>query len=179
MTPTLRLHAGPDAFDAPVRDLLDVLTLTQEQTRELLALSDRKLAALRRADATGLRECARQEEAALARVQETTAARRAVLARLAQLVREPSLVSASVSELADRLPEPLGSALRARSVPLRELALQLAERNQLAARVARNLHQHIRAVFTTLAEPEHDAALYGRNGETATAPSRGWIDATG
>lgn len=188
MSATLRLHAAEASLETEAGKLCEALAETQRQTRALLDLAERKLVALRRADAAELNQCAREEASLVEEAQRTGCARKTVIARLAQRLRAPRLRNGSLAEIAARLPEPFSSSLKARSVPLRELAVALEEKNQLIARVARNLHQHIRAVFDALAQPEDEAAAYGPTGERPVAnrsqsganrPRKTWVDAVG
>lgn len=188
MSAALRLHSAETSLEREAGKLCDALAETQRQTRALLDIAERKLAALRLADASALNQCSREEGALVEEARRTAAARHAVVAQLAQRLRAPQLRSATLAEIAIRLPEPFSSSLTARSVPLRELASALDEKNQLIARVARNLHQHIRAVFDALAQPDDEAATYGPTGERPAAgrPQPGasrchrtWVDAVG
>ncbi len=167
-------------------------TLTQRladlhaRLRQLAELAGEKLAALRRADAPALTECAAREEILLREQLSDDAQHKALLARLAQTLHCPAAPRVTLAEIADRLPEPAASHLRARTAALRQIAAVLQQKNQLAADVARKLQFHLRGVFTDLAAPP-DVALYGPQGHRliAGAPqpvgegSRRFIDAVG
>lgn len=172
-------RSAGDGLVEIVGELLDRLADLQGELRELLALADAKLEALRRADADGLQRCSSAESQRLERVLRLNRERAAVLARLAQRLHWPEAASASLSDIAARVGEPLGSRLRARSVPLREVAAQLEKKNRVAALVARNLQEHVRAIFATVAEADAQPLGYTPGGRLASGGPTRWIDAVG
>lgn len=188
---TLRLTVWPEvpedsrgggvraAVEVEARALGEALSELQPALRRLIDLSRVKLEALRKADATALVRCAREEGELLQTVQLIERRRRAVLARLAQQLQWPSAVSAPLSHLAERLPEPISSVIRARITPLRDLASTLEKTNRLAASVARNLHQHLRALFAEVARANQETVVYGPLGQLETRTTRAWVDAVG
>ncbi len=174
--PALRCHSERD--DA-VRDTVQHLGELHAALTSLLELAGEKLAALRAADTVALHRCAVQEEELLARVMTTEQQQPALLARLAQSLRCESLARARLTEIADRLPEPAASVLRARNVALRETARQLQRKNRLAAEVARNLHRHLRGIFADAVKSAQESLVYGPQGSQHTPGTRCWVDAVG
>jgi hypothetical protein len=147
--------------------------------KRLVELVHEKLAALRSANADQLMRCAQEEATALENVLHNNRARDAILARLAQVLHWPEIRTAALSEIAVRLPQPQASQIHAKSVPLKRLAEELAEKGRLAADVARNLHSHVRAMFAQLAQASQEAVVYGRNGQPDSKVTRNWVDAVG
>lgn len=182
---SLRLAAPPDrpaaarnvAGDAAA--LVAALAELHALMKRLVELVNEKLDALRGADAERLMRCARDEAAALEAVLHNNRARDAILARLAQSLHWPQIRTAPLCEIAACLPQPQASQIRAKSVPLRRLAEELAEKGRLAADVARNLHAHVRAMFAQLAQASQEAVVYGRNGQPDSKVTRNWVDAVG
>ncbi|MFQ5806196.1 MAG: flagellar export chaperone FlgN [Phycisphaerae bacterium] len=162
-----------------VRDLLATVTSLHELLKQLLELAGRKLAAMRSADAGALQQCAADEGGVLQALFEREKQRDAVLARLAQSLHWRADCRPRLSEIAERLPEPFSSRLRAKIVGLRQTAGELRHKNQLAAAVARNLHAHIRAVFEDVAKVNQESVVYGPSGKHEQRNKKTWVDAVG
>jgi flagellar biosynthesis/type III secretory pathway chaperone len=159
--------------------LLTTLHALHELLKQLLELASRKLVAMRAADTEALQNCATEERDVLRTLFAREQQRDAVLARLAQSLPNHDGQPVALSELAGVLPEPLSSRLRAKSLGLRQTADALRAKNQLVARVARNLHAHIRAVFADMAKVNQEAVGYGPNGKQEQRNRQTWIDAVG
>ncbi len=171
--------AALPALETSARQLNENMAGLHGQLRELLALAQEKLTALRSADADTLRSCAAREALVLQQVFRDEQERRASLARLAQCLPVPDEHRQSLEHIANLLPEPFSSALRARNAALREVATQLQEKNKLAARVAHNLQSHIRSVFAELAKANQESVVYGPKGQHEQRNVRSWLDAVG
>jgi hypothetical protein len=169
----------PTRLEAPVGQLLEMLTALQQLLKQLLELADRKLIAMRSADTDALQECAADEGKLLEAVFQRERQRKAVLARLAQSLRWPGGERARLGEIAERLPEPFSSRLRAKTVGLQQVATGLQRKNHLAAGVARNLHEHIRSVFADIAKANQESIVYGPDGKHEQPTARAWLDAVG
>ena len=171
--------AAPAALAQPLAELERHLADLHAILKDLAALAGEKLAALRAADTAGLEECAAREGELLRRVHSGEPTRRALLARVAQHLRCRPPGRIGLIEIADRLPEPRASSLRARSVALREIAAELQRKNQLVATVARNLQAHIRGVFAEVAKAAQESVVYGPAGRHEAGNTRSWVDAVG
>ena len=168
--------SGLPAFEAEARELGQHLAELHATLKQLAELATEKLAAMRRADTEALNGCAAREEELLRDVFRRQQARNALLARLAQSLHCPE---ARLPEIADRLPEPLASSLRARSLALQETVGDLQRRNTLAATVARNLQAHIRGIFAEVASANQETLVYGPRGQHEISRPRCWVDAVG
>jgi ribosome-binding protein aMBF1 (putative translation factor) len=166
-------------LDTLARELLDSLSEFQRSLAALVELAGRKVSAMRAADAADLYACAREEGHLLEQAGAAEQRRQAIVARLAQTLRAERLRAAPLSEIADRFAEPHASAIRARSMGLRELARELGEKNHLAASVARNLHSHLRAVLSELARANLESLGYGPTGQREEIRTHSWVDAVG
>jgi hypothetical protein len=156
---------------------LAALTALSELLAGLTAVAERKLAALRAADAGALHACAADENVLLRQMMENQQQRTELQARLAQEQRlEPAGLNC-LSEIARLLPEPQASAVRARALGLRVAAERLRDRNRLAGEVARHLQGHIRAIFAGLAEALQESCGYGPDGQTEASAARSVVDA--
>jgi len=173
------LSQTPAVPSGPLRELVGCLSNLQTALKRLLALAEEKLAAMRAADVGALRDCALREDALLKQVFMEEKQRKAVLARVAQSVPCSGQERVSLTELADHLPEPLASSLRARSTALQALAEKLQQKNRVAANVAQNLQSHIRGVFAAVAKVGQETGVYGPRGEHESNVERRWIDAVG
>ena len=158
------------------RELGQHLAALHATLKQLTELANTKLAAMRQADTNALNACAAREEELLREVFRMEQARNAVLARLAQSLHCPNV---RLTEIAARLPEPLASSLRARSLALKEIAGELQRRNKLAAIVAQNLQGHIRGVFADVASATQESLVYGPQGQHEMSSPRRWVDAVG
>ena len=105
--------------------------------------------------------------------------RKAVVARLAQTLRLRSPDTLTLREIANELPEPFSSSVRARMLALRAVAIELQHLNRVATVVARDLHQHIRDVFTVLANANRESVVYGPQGREHMTTSKNILDAVG
>ena len=161
------------------RELGQQLASLHAALKSLAELATTKLAAMRRADTAELERCAAREEALLREVVCSEQGRRALLARVAQELQYPEPARASLTDLTERLPEPLASSFRARNAALRETALELQRKNRLAAGVAHNLQSHLRGVFAEVAGIAQQPVGYGPQGQQAVGRPRCWVDAVG
>ncbi len=178
---SLRAAGAGDASGLPgvVRALDENLATLAALLRALLALSEDKLGALRRADTAALQHCAGREVELLEEVYALERTRQAILARAAQLLPAIAGGAPRLRDLLGALPEPLASVLRARNAGLQELAGKLRQQNQLAARVAQNLQHHIRAVFAELARATQESMVYNPKGQPEQTRLHSCVDAVG
>ncbi len=177
--PALVAPAVESGTAAAVRELLARLGELHVALKELTELATEKLAALRQADTAALERCAAREGALLTQMYREEPGRRATLARLAQSLRLAQPGPPRLERMAALLPEPLGSAVRARAAGLAELATELQQKNRLAATVARNLQSHLRGLFAELAGPEPQSRGYGPQGRETAGRPRTWVNAIG
>lgn len=176
---TTKLDAGGADLSSSCRALIDCLAVLHDVLKQFVEQSDRKLSALREADAEAMHRGAAREAELLEKVQEHRRARNAILARLAQGLQWPGVRSARLGKIAERIPEPFSSILRARTVALRELATTLEQKNKLAALVARNLQTHVRGMFADIASATLESVVYGPNGNHEQTRKQSWVDAVG
>lgn len=160
-------------------ELLGYLTSLHTSLAALVTLAHEKLDALRRADSRALQECALREEELIRRVVLGSRKRDALFARVAQGLQQQSGRKLTLAELTDALPEPQKSTLRARSVALRNAAAELQQKNRVIAKVARNLHSHIRGVFAEVAKLAQESEVYGAKGTQEAGQNACWLDAVG
>jgi mannitol-1-phosphate/altronate dehydrogenase len=159
--------------------LLDESAALQEHMHRLSNLADDKLRAMRAADVPALENCAAGEAELIREVCTRETAWKAALARLAQQLPPGATDSPTLQEMINRFSEPLRSRALARISGLEHSARQLHKKNEIAAAVARNLQEHLRGAFATIAAPPADRPTYGPPGQPATMPSRSWVDAFG
>lgn len=165
--------------EAPWAELMAYLDGLYATLKELTALADRKLDGLRSANADALHRCAAEESELLQNLFRSAQGRAALLARLAQALHQPDLRGVPLNQLADRLPEPRASTLRAKNVALQSAATELQRRNRISATVAQQLLGHLRGVFDELAQATQEAVGYGPQGKVETCSMQCWVDAVG
>lgn len=175
-TASLTVSSQASGLNEQARALGQYLADLLATLKELTALATEKLAAMRQADTEALNRCAAREEELLRELFRRQQARNAELARLAQTLHCPQ---PCLSEIITRLPEPLASSLWARSVALKEIAVELQRRNRLAASVAQNLQAHIRGIFADVASATQESLVYGPRGQHELSSPRRWVDAVG
>lgn len=165
---------------AGTEQLLACLTELQTQLSALATLADDKLQAMRQADTAALNGCTRREAELLQAVYRAEQTRHATLAQLAQSLQCPELAQAGLSALAEVLPPPLAARVQAENAGLRQVALELERKNELATRVAQELQRHVRGVFAEIAKRGQETAVYGRAGRPARRQgARMLLDAMG
>jgi flagellar biosynthesis/type III secretory pathway chaperone len=162
-----------------ISDLAARLTELHAALEQLASVAADKLAALSRADAAALQDCAAREEEILREVFRGEPRRRAALARVAQSLHIQASQPMRLKDLVARLPEPQAASLRARSTVLQASAAELQRKNRLAGRVAQNLQSHIRGIFADVAMAAQESLVYGPQGQHETGRPRCWVDAIG
>lgn len=169
----------PAPAAAAVADLNTCLAELQGFLRRLADLAGEKLAAVRRADSRALQDLALTEQELVKQVLSAERERAAVLARVAQGLPNASHRPPTLTDIAAQVPEPAGSALRARGLALRATATELQQKNRVLASVARNLQEHVRGIFAAWAKSTQEALGYGASGQPAASACRSWVDAVG
>lgn len=175
----LRVRSDDGIGRAPVDELLHYLGTLHASLKNLVTLANEKLAALRRADAAALVDCATREGVLVRDVLLGEQQRDALLARVAQRLPAEAGEVTTVSALAACLPEPVSSSLRARGAALRAVATELQRKNRVVAAVAQNLQAHIRGIFAELAKATQETLVYGAKGQPEASSTRCCVDAVG
>lgn len=178
LAPTLKFPAAQQAGPDP-HVLLAELTALHDQLKRLVELAERKLHALRSANAFELQRCAGEEDELVAALYGKTPGAGAVLAGLAQRLRDAAGEAGRLSDLARNFAPPISSQIQARIAGLRELARKLEEKNRLVASVARGLHGAMRAVLEDVREARRETVGYQASGRSASRAKESWIDAVG
>ena len=161
------------------RALLDNLAELQTLIGELRDLARQKLKAVRAADGVALRQLAQREEQTLPAVEQSHRDRDAILARLAQALRNPELRVMPLQRLANELAEPVRSSLLSRALALRTAGEELQRVNGVVAAVAHGLHAHVQGVFDAVARFMQKAIVYGPQGRHEAQQHRVMVDAIG
>lgn len=171
------LPLGDEA--APHGELLGTLGALREQLNGLIELADRKLAAMRAADAPTLHTLAAEEGRLVREHYETDRRRRACVARLAQQLPAGTPRPRTLTELAGHVPEPDASRIRSHGEGLRRLAETLQRKNRIVMRVAQELHRHIGAVLADVTTAQQEPAGYGPAGRELRRTRQLLLDAVG
>lgn len=170
-------HGAPDTD--PRRALLDNLAEHQALLKALVQVARDKMAAIRAADSHELQQCTARESSLLERILDFERRRKTIVARLAQTLHLAAPGNLTLGEIAAELPQPFSSALRSRMLALRAIANELQQVNRVASIVARDLHQHIRDVFTALANANRESVVYGPLGREELTTVENILDAVG
>lgn len=176
----IKLRPADAALNQELATLEATLSTQEQSLRELLRVAQEKLDALRNAQRDTLHDLTRIESELLSEVARQDQARRAAFAPVAQRLQLPGGAKASLRSLAQRLDEPQRSQWVAFRERMNGLASKLQERNALVGRVARDLHSHLRGVFSDLARSQQQTVGYSDRGTEARA-NRGSaiVDAVG
>ncbi|MEP0848226.1 MAG: flagellar protein FlgN [Phycisphaerae bacterium] len=160
-------------------ELLGTLGDLREQLNTLIEMADRKLAAMRVADAQALHALAAEEGRLVREHYETDRRRRACVARLAQQLPVAGARPRTLTEVAGLVPEPDASRIRSHCEGLRRVAEMLQRKNRIVFRVARDLHTHIGAVVADVAMAQQEPAGYGPAGRELRRTRQLLVDAVG
>jgi hypothetical protein len=171
--------ASPAALPLVARELNENLAALHSLLRQLLEQAEEKLAAIRAADSVRMQLCAARETDLLAEVGRVEQQRGAILARAAQGLPDSGAAPLGLGAVARRVPEPLASVFRARTLALERAARELQKKNELVARVAQHLQSHIRAIFAALAKANQESVVYSPKGQHEQRNVRFWLDAVG
>lgn len=159
--------------------LIGILGELQTLVMRLVECAEEKLRAIRCAGAEALQACVAREMLDLDELLAAERKRDAVVARIAQQLQQPGLRRASMTQVAEKFPEPLRSSIHARCMGLRQTAEKLQQKNRVAAEVAHGLQSHVRAVFGELAKAGRDTTTYAGNGRMRHTEKQLVIDALG
>ena len=159
--------------------LLAVIDELYGHYQRMVKLADDKLSALRGADVAELNRCTAEEGRWLREMLTASDDSPAILARLAQSMRAFGPPGMRLTEIAAAVQEPHRSRIAAKTRGLQELAHALAEKNKLAAAVARGLHTHVRSVFAAVAQAGQESIGYARDGREKHTNQNAILDAVG
>lgn len=175
-----RLAVSPPGDESALHgELLATLDALREQLSGLVEMADRKLAAMRVADAPALHALAAEEGRLVREHYETDRRRRACVARFAQQLPAGAPPPRTLAAVAERLPEPDASRIRSRCEGLRRLAETLQRKNRIVLRVAQDLHGHIGAVVADVTAAQQEPAGYGPAGRELRRTRQLLLDAVG
>ena len=146
---------------------------------ELLAVLQRKLEAMRRADTELLNSCAARERFLLQRIAEAESSRKTLTADLQLRAGAKSKGPVSITELAERIGEPGRSKLLVLADGLRRLVEQTNQLNQVAALAGKELLAHFRYVYDVMRAAERDTGTYDVQGVRAAGSAQRILDAVG
>lgn len=169
--PEQRANVNTVCDDPGARELSHLLDrLTREHAR-LLALADRRAAALSRADIRDLRVCVVEENEVVQRIAAIDKERAALVARLAARLGVGSSDGLTISALAQRFDERDRARLTTQASSLRALIERVRAVNDATRDAADTLAGHMRGVIRTVEHKLSTSGAYGPTGEVRAGPA--------
>lgn len=162
--------------------LLTLLEGLEGLHRELYDVICEKIDRMRTSDIDGMRESIERESKLVEQITEQEALRRQLMTVAGgELgIAAHTACTMNVRQLADRLPEPLRGELLEAADRLRSTVAKVAQRNRVAALVAREILRHFRHVFSAMTSTDSgQASGYTQRGERRSASQRQLLDAVG
>jgi hypothetical protein len=186
-------------MDKRMPELTKLLQRLERLHHDLYDVVVEKIDRMRASDIDGMRECMEREGALVERIVEQEGLRRGLVKGMGFVGGEPSepgrvaddparrghpdrrmIGVANVRELARRLPEPKRTELIELANRLRSSVAKVAERNQVAGRIAREILRHLGHVFAAVTARSDDRpGSYSHCGERAPGSARPLLDAVG
>jgi len=151
-----------------IGDLDAVLRAQLEGHERLLTWLDHKRTALRAADAGEVTRCSREEHQCFQAVSELEKRRLTLVAELTRLIDPSASAPMRMEELAGRLPEPHGTALRARREQLLERIHRVRERTGAVQAATQLLVGHMQSLIQRVGAA-CTGVSYGAGGRTPRA----------
>ncbi len=148
-------------LDQPAIQLQEQLVALLAEHQQLLALIEKKLQALTKADHALIHECCLKENQHIQRIGEIEKARQALLGRITQMLAPRSAKPMSLVEIAGRLPEPARGKVLALRQNLRQLLESIGRRNQVARKATESLLHHVQGVISLVTQAVN-GSTYGR-----------------
>jgi hypothetical protein len=142
--------------------------------QRLLALLERKIAAMRCADHAAVAECCRQENREVQQVGEWEKRRLLLMAELTRALDPAAPEPLRLGDLAERLSEPARGRLLVLRTRLRERMEAVRRESAVAHRAAETLLTHMHGLMKTIGSVMTGIGVYGRGGalpRAATAVS--------
>ncbi|MFN0138152.1 MAG: flagellar export chaperone FlgN, partial [Phycisphaerae bacterium] len=175
-------RCSPDAL-SPIADDGDALlagaVTLHEHAKTLLALAEEKLTSLKKADTATLSRIAAVEVQTLEKLLAEERKQGALIVRVAQALRVSTAGKPRLSDVAEKMSEPLRSQITAKIAGLRAVTGKLQQMNRRAADVARHLHSHIREIFSAVAKIGQQQTGYDGRGQHKHSTTQQWVDAVG
>ena len=153
-----------------VVDLVRLLEDLRGSHEELLSLTERKTAAMRRADLAMMRSLGAAEQAMAARIRERGGLRRQLMESIGAYVgtSRPNARVMTASQLAARLPEGEGQSVMKAARALGATMARVGKANRMARLISGRVLTHLKAVFEAIRTPDESADGYSDGGGPVT-----------
>lgn len=160
------MHVAQIASEQRVAQLVTVLGELKRLHDELAIVVQRKLDAMRAANADAIRSTCSREEFLAQKIREQDGLRRQLLELVGTQMGLAGEVARAmtVTELADRVGEPARSRLLVLAAALRERVRATADTNRVVGLVSHEMLKHFRQVYGVMAEANRAPGLYSRRG---------------
>ena len=155
--------------------LEDVLSSLLEGQKQLGGLLERQRGALAAGDAPRLAELCREEQACIDRVRGLEARRTELLQKLSASVNPDAAAGAEplrLSELAQKVPEPVRSRLLVRRAELVKVMTEVQRATAVVRRASEALLRHVGGLIGTLGHAAQGGGGYSPAGRAVAAPVR-------
>ena len=164
-----------------LRDLVRLFDALRMLHEELFRVFDAKIDAMRRADTVAIQTAGDHEQLIVARLKEREGFRKQLMDAIGKDLgtAKPAARSLTVSQLAERLPEPERGLVTTAASRLRAAMATSAQANRVAATVARDVVQHMKWVFAAVRPAEAASQGYTGRGQTVAITDASLFEAVG
>ncbi len=164
-----------------LRDLVRLFDALRMLHEELFRVCDAKIDAMRRADTEAIQAACDHEQLIVTRMNEREGFRMQLMEAIGQDLgmAKSTARSLTVSQLAERLPEPERGLVMDAASRLRNAMAASAQANRVAATVAREVVQHMKWVFAAVRPAEAASQGYTGRGQTVAITDASLFEAVG
>ncbi len=135
---------------------------------QIKTMGERRLDAIRSADARGLAACVRGENELVQRVAEAEKTRLRVVGGLSEALGAPGAGETTMGWLAQRVDGPRSDELGGLAATLRRLMGEVMQLNTVARRATETLSRHMEGLMREVKRTMNHAQVYGRGGTMDT-----------
>lgn len=160
-----------DAEDPMVEELETLMRDLLVRYERMRTLAGTRLEAIRQSDGGRLASVIGQENELVQEIAEIEKRRIGVVGRFAERVGSASRTQTTMSELAERVGEPVRGRLLGLARTLRETIHAVRGENRVARVAAEALAQHMSGLMRTVAAHLNHAKTYGRGGTVDAGPA--------
>jgi len=174
----VKTNTMQDRRTATLVDLLNELAAGQ---RDLLAVIEAKIVAMRQGNPEAIREATLREQAVVVRMTERESLRRQLAVNIARGygVGADAARRMSAAQLADRIGGSEGGRIRRAAEELKTLTRQVTSRNHVAELIAQNVLRHVKIAFESITGGVREALGYSPIGHTYAGGRERILDAVG
>lgn len=158
-------------MDKLLAELEELIRRLRDEHRVLLAMVQRKIAALRMASPALVTDCCARENEMVQRIAALEKRRQAVVGQITGLVSPNAAEPLRLMEIAQHAPADRADRLKVLHAELRGLVEQVRNDTAVARQATQGLIQHMQGMMQNLRQLFAGANTYGRRGALQAGPS--------